>query len=450
MMAQSKILYGIKPLERKAVNDSLALTRRISVTGLGYVGLMIAAEFAKKGKVIGFDINKDRIASLQRGDDINKELSAEVLASTKIEYTTNLSDIEKADFHIIAVPTPLDSTKGPDLSILLAASEMVGKHLKKGDIVVYESSVYPGATEEKCIPILEKASHLVCGKDFGVGYSPERINPADKEHSLASIPKIVSATDEKTLDIIADVYKSIVSAGAYKVSTIRVAEATKVIENIQRDLNISLVNEVALLLHHLNLDSSEVFKAMATKWNALPFRPGLVGGHCIPVNSYYLAHKAKEVGFNPDVILAARRVNEQMPKFLADTAIKKLIQLGVPIKGARIGVFGLTYKENTPDVHDTKIIDVINELKSYATEVLVYDPVADKASAKKLYGIELKHFEDLDNLDAIFIMLAHEQFVRMDPLKLKQILKDKGLIMDVKGILDAKEFEDSSMILWKL
>jgi UDP-N-acetyl-D-galactosamine dehydrogenase len=327
---------------------------------------------------------------------------------------------------------------------------MVGKYLKKGDIVVYESSVYPGATEELCIPLLEKTSYLVCGKDFGVGYSPERINPADKEHNLANIPKLISASDKSTLDIMARVYNSIVKAGAYKLSSIGAAEATKVVENIQRDLNISFMNEVALLLHHLDMDSVEVFKAMRTKWNCLPFKPGLVGGHCIPVNSYYLAHKAEERGFHPEVILAGRHLNEKMPKYIVENTIKKLIHIGKPIKGAKVALFGLSYKENTPDVHDTPTIDILKELKSYDVNLLVHDPQADISSAKKVHGIELCKWEDLTDLDAIIVIVAHDQFVNMDKAKLKKCFKDKGLIIDIKGICDPSEFENSDITLWRL
>lgn len=436
-------------LQNQVPLKSLSFKRKIAVVGMGYVGLMIAAAFGAKNKVIGYDISQKRIDALRAGNDINGELNKEELAKTLIQFTTNSADLEKADFYIIAVPTPLND-KHPDLSMLRTASEMVATYLKKGDIVVYESSVYPGATEEHTIPVLEKTSGLICGKDFGLGYSPERINPADKEHTMANIPKIVSGINEATLNVVAQVYSSIIPAGVHKVSSIRAAEATKVIENIQRDLNISYVNEIAKILHSLNLSSVEIFEAMKTKWNHLPFRPGLVGGHCIPVNSYYLAHVAEESGCYPEMILAARRVNETMPKYVADSTIKELIHLDKQIKGARIGIFGLSYKENTPDVHDTQITNLINELKSFDTEILVYDPVADAGSAKRVHGIDLVSWDDLKDLDAIIIGVAHNEFVTMDKSKLKTLFKGKGLVVDLKGICKSQDFKDSNISLWQL
>lgn len=450
MMPSAKAVLKPKTLDIQAKRQIKQISfRKIAVVGMGYVGLMIASAFGAKNKVLGYDISQERIAALKAGDDVNGELSKQELAYSNIEFSTNPSELQAADFYIIAVPTPL-TDKHPDLRILRAASEMVAKYLKKGDIVVYESSVYPGATEEHSIPILEKISGLVCGKDFGVGYSPERINPADKEHTMATIPKIVSGSDEATLNIIAQVYNSIIPAGVHRVSSIRAAEATKIIENIQRDLNISYVNEVAMILHSLNLSSVEIFEAMKTKWNHLPFRPGLVGGHCIPVNSYYLTHKAEEAGFHPEIILAARRINENMPKYIASEAIKELIHLNKAIKGARIAIFGLSYKENTPDVHDTQITALINELKSYDTEILVYDPVADVDSAKRIHGIDLVSWDKLTNLDAIIIGIGHKEFVTMDKSQLKSLFKNKGLLIDLKGICKTEDFKDSEVKLWQL
>lgn len=424
--------------------------RKISVTGLGYVGLTLAAAFGKKENVIGFDISKRRIAELKKGYDKNGELSSNELTNKKIHYTTNPHELKKANFHIITVLTPVDEDNRPDLSILLAASETVGKELKKGDIVVYESTVYPGATEEKCIPALERASHLICGKDFAVGYSPERINPADKVHTFATIPKIVSGINKKALNTIASVYKKVVKAGVFPVSTIRIAEATKIVENTQRDLNISLINEIAVILHSFGMDSTEVLAAAKTKWNFLPFSPGLVGGHCIGVNSYYLTYKAEEAGYHPDVILAGRRINNYMAKFLAENTVKQLIHQGVQIKGARIAVLGLTYKENFPDLHDSRVIDTIKELKEYDTQVLVHDPIADPAQAKQLYDIDLVSWENLVDVDAVLLMVGHKQYSELDGKKLKKILRKRGLIMDVKGILDAEKFNEKGIVLWKL
>lgn len=424
--------------------------RKISITGLGYVGLTIATAFGQTQKVIGYDKSVTRIAELKSGRDANEEVSAELLKSAHISYTTNPADLKNADFHIISVLTPITSDRQPDFSILLEVSETLGKQLKKGDIVVYESTVYPGATEEKCIPVLEKASHLICGKDFAVGYSPERINPADKIHTFENIIKIISAIDQTTLNIMAEVYASVVKAGVHRVSSIRIAEATKVIENTQRDLNISLINEIALILHSIGMDSFEVIEAARTKWNFLPFRPGLVGGHCIGVNSYYLAHKAEEAGYHPEVIQAGRRINNYMAKFIAETTIKKLIHLGIPIKRARIAVLGLTYKENCPDLHDTRVIDLITELQSYDTEVVVHDPLADYDSAKNQYGIELQCLEDLVGFDALVLAVSHKQYVTLSKTQVQKILHRRGLIIDVKGILDPNNFLDTGITLWRL
>ena len=423
---------------------------KVSVTGLGYVGLMIASAFGTKGKVIGLDKSRVRIEELKKGYDRNGELTAKQLKKNGIQYTTNPHDLRKANFHIIAVPTPIDGGNRPDLSILLSASETVGKELKKGDIVVYESSVYPGATEEKCIPVLEKASHLVCGKDFSVGYSPERINPADKEHILANIPKIVAAINKEALDAISKVYNQIVKVGVYPVSNIQVAEAAKIVENIQRDINISFVNEIALIMHSLGLDSKEVLAAAGTKWNFLPFRPGLVGGHCVSVNSCYLTHCAEENGYHPDMILAGRRVNEQMPKFIADSAIKELIKLDIPIKGARIAVLGLTYKENCPDVHYTRVIDIIKELESYGTTVLIHDPLASHEIARRDLGVELTSWKELQTVDAAIVMVAHNEYIRLKSSDLTDLVKQGGLIMDVKSILNFDELKDLGIKLWRL
>lgn len=425
-------------------------TRKISVTGLGYVGLTIATAFDQNQKIIGYDNSATRIEALKNGHDTNGEISDEQLSNANIDYTSNPEDLKNADFHIIAVLTPVTSDRQPDFSILLEVSEAIGKQLKTGDIVVYESTVYPGATEEKCIPVLEKASHLVCGKDFAVGYSPERINPADKEHTFTNIIKIISAIDEPTLNIMAEVYSSIVKAGVHRVSTIRIAEATKVIENTQRDLNISLINEIALILQSIGMDSFEVLEAARTKWNFLPFKPGLVGGHCIGVNSYYLAHKAEEAGYHPDVIQAGRRVNDYMTKFIAEKTIKKLIHLGIPIKKERIAILGLSYKENCPDLHDTRVIDLIKELKSYDTEVVVHDPIADYQAAKDQYDIELQPFDSLTGFDALIIAVSHKQYAALSTAQFQKILHRHGLLMDVKGILNPNDFINTGITLWRL
>lgn len=427
----------------------LSHDRKISVTGLGYVGLPVAAAFGKTAQVVGFDVNKTRVSELSQHYDRNNDLSESELKSCNILYTSDPQQLKSADFHIVAVPTPINSTKHPDFSFLIDSSKAIGQYLKKGDIVVYESTVYPGATEEVCVPELEKASNLICGTDFTVGYSPERINPGDKEHTFTTTKKIVSGQDKKTLDIIAQVYGSVVDAGVYPVSSIKVAEAAKVIENTQRDLNISLINEIALILHKLNIDTQEVLAAAKTKWNFLPFQPGLVGGHCIGVDPYYLTHKAQEVGYYPDVILAGRRINDMMGKFIAEQTVKKLIQLGTPIKRARVAVLGVTFKENSPDTRNSRVFDVIKELKSYDTEVLVYDPVAHPQTLKD-QGITPVKLDELKDLDAIIIAVSHNQFSDINKEQFKTLLNNRGLIMDVKGILDLKKFKDTGISIWRL
>lgn len=424
--------------------------RKISVIGLGYVGLTIAHAFGRQNPVVGYDKSPERINDLINYYDKNHELSKEDLDSTKIEYTTDPSDIKKADFHICAVLTPINKDKIPDLSILLEATEMIAKNLKKGDIVVYESTVYPGATEEKCIPLLEKVSGMKCGLDFNVGYSPERINPSDKEHVFDNIIKIVSATNKETLDVIADVYKSVISAGVFPVSTIKVAEATKVIENTQRDLNISLMNEVALILHHLGMDSTEVISALKTKWNHLSFTPGLVGGHCIGINSYYLTYKAESMGYHPQVIQAGRRTNDYIPKFLAETAIKLLIHLDKPVHKAKIVIMGLAYKENCPDLADSRVPEIIQNLLPYDVNVLVHDPYVDPNLAQRMYGIDLVKWESLKNVDAMIITAGHDAFANTTVQQFLSVFNKKGLIIDVKNVLKDHDFQDTGVTVWKL
>jgi UDP-N-acetyl-D-galactosamine dehydrogenase len=414
------------------------------------VGLVIATTFGQIQKIIGYDNNPSRINELKNAYDRNQEVSTEYLNSANIEYTTNPDDLKKANFHIVTVLTPIDFTNRPDISILLNVTEIIGRQLKKGDIVVFESTVYPGATEEKCIPILERASKLICGKDFSVGYSPERINPSDKEHVFTNIIKIIAATDIKTLDIIESVYTQVIHAGVYRVSSIRVAEAAKVIENTQRDVNISLINEIALILQVLGMDSTEVITATQTKWNALPFRPGLVGGHCIGVNSIYLTYKAEEAGYYPALIQAGRRVNDHMAKFIVEKTIKNLIALNVPINKARVAILGFTYKENCPDVHNTRVFDVVNELLSYGTQVFVNDPIANKDTVKDLYDIDLTAWEELTSIDAILIVVAHNYYMEVDKQQLKGMIRKPGLILDIKNVLSPNEFKNTGITIWRL
>jgi UDP-N-acetyl-D-glucosamine/UDP-N-acetyl-D-galactosamine dehydrogenase len=433
-----------------AYKNNNSHAREIAIIGLGYVGLTLALHFGRQQKIIAFDKNEERIITLKKNYDWNGEFDEKELAKTHVHYTSHPTDLKKADFYIIAVPTPITATKQPDFGPLIEASKLVGKFLKPGDIVVYESTVYPGATEERCIPILEKSSKLQNGSDFTIGYSPERINPGDKEHTFLNTVKIISAQDEHTLAMIGKVYKSIIKVGVYPVSSIRVAEAVKVIENTQRDLNISLINEIAIILHKLDIDTLEVLKAAETKWNFLPFRPGFVGGHCIGVDPYYLTYKAQEVGYYPEVILSGRRINEGMGKFIAERTIKKLIQLNAHVKRSRIAVFGLTYKENCKDLRNTRVVDLIHELLSYGVETLVYDPIAPREIAEKEYGIHLSPWQELKDLDAIVLAVPHQEFVAMDSNIMKELLNHRGLIMDVKGILDVNEFHNTGITLWRL
>ncbi|AEW51119.1 TPA: nucleotide sugar dehydrogenase [Legionella pneumophila] len=428
----------------------MCLKRRIVMMGLGYVGLTLAVALGKITRVIAYDKNSSRISELKNGQDRNLEVEDDALAVSDLLLTSDPKELENGDFYIIAVPTPLNKNRQVDFSMLFEATKLVGKCLKKGDIVVYESSVYPGATEEQCIPLLEKSSKLICGESFSVGYSPERINPSDQEHVLQNIVKIVSATDGDTLNIISEVYNSIINAGVFPVSSIRVAEAAKVIENAQRDINIGFINDIAVMLHHLGIDTAEVIQAMKTKWNYIPFQPGLVGGHCIGINSYYLMHKAEEIGYYSNLIMAGRQINESIAKFIAEQTIKQLIRQGSPVKRARIAILGLTYKENCSDLRDTRVIDIIRELQSYDTELFIHDPIADAVAAKKHYGIELQSWENLNDLDAMIFTVSHQYYLTMDRHEIKNKLNWHGLIMDVKEIFNYEEFKDTGILLWRL
>ncbi len=426
------------------------MDRKISVVGLGYVGLPVAVAFGKKHTVIGFDVNQNRIKELAGGQDSTLEVEPEELASTDIHFTATASDLQKADFHIVAVPTPINDSNQPDLTPLLKASKTVGGQIKTGDIVVFESTVYPGATEEDCVPILEAESGLKAGKDFTVGYSPERINPGDKEHTFTKITKVVSGQDQVTLDIVAEVYSSVVTAGVHKAPSIKAAEAAKVIENTQRDLNIALMNELAIIFRRMGIDTLDVLEAAGTKWNFLPFRPGLVGGHCIGVDPYYLTHKAQKVGYHPDVILAGRRTNDSMGRYIVSEAVKQLMLAGVAIKGCRVAVLGLTFKEDCPDLRNSRVVDIIEELKTYHIDVSVHDPMADSEEAKEEYQVDLCSYESLNNLDAIILATAHRQFKALPVSDLKEKLNPNGIIFDVKGILDRDDCAAAKLPLWRL
>jgi UDP-N-acetyl-D-glucosamine/UDP-N-acetyl-D-galactosamine dehydrogenase len=423
----------------------------IAVVGLGYVGLPLAVEFGKKFRTIGFDLSQPKIDAYKRFEDPTGEVSADQLKSaTKLEVTTDPKALSEADFIVVAVPTPVDDARKPDFSPLVGSSTSVGKHLKRGAIVVYESTVYPGATEEVCIPILEKMSGLKWKKDFNVGYSPERINPGDKERTLTKIVKIVSGDTPETLEKVAEVYSSVITAGVYKASSIAVAEAAKVIENTQRDLNIALMNELAVVFDKLGLDTIEVLKAAGTKWNFLPFRPGLVGGHCIGVDPYYLTFKAEMVGYHPDVILAGRRINDSMGKFIAERTVKTMIASGISIKGAHVNVLGLTFKENCPDLRNSKVIDVIRELQSYGVHVHVHEPIGEADEAKHEYGVTLESWEQLPQADAMVVAVSHKEFLEMSMPTIATKLKKGGVFTDVKSSFDPKALEGAGFKVWRL
>jgi len=412
----------------------------ISITGLGYVGLPLAVAFATKYKVIGFDINSERIKELKNNYDRTLEVNKEALEEVKenIIYTSNLEDLKKANIHIVTVPTPIDKHKNPDLTPLIMASRSVGRILKKGDIVIYESTVYPGCTEEVCVPELERESGLKFNKDFFVGYSPERINPGDKEHTVTKIKKVTSGSTPEIAKEIDELYKSIITAGTHLASSIKVAEAAKVIENSQRDINIAFVNELALIFDKLGIDTLDVLEAAGTKWNFLPFKPGLVGGHCIGVDPYYLAYKAKEIGYHPEIILAGRRTNDNMGIFVANKVVKLMIQKGHTIKGSKVLVLGITFKENCPDIRNSRVIDVIRELKEFGINVDVYDPWADKKEVKREYGLDLLQITNnqlpITNYDGIILAVAHKEFRKIED-KLKE-KKDSQVIYDIKGFFD--------------
>lgn len=424
--------------------------RIVSLVGLGYVGLPAAIAFSHKHSCIGFDINKERILELKKGIDKTKEVTSKELLDSKVNFTNDINELKKADFFIVAVPTPVDDAHVPDLIPLEKASATVAKALKKGDIVVYESTVYPGVTEEICVPILEKESGLKYKEDFTVGYSPERINPGDKERSFTSIKKLVSGSDENTLDIIAKVYGSVITAGVFKVESIKVAEAAKVIENTQRDLNIALMNELAIIFDRMEIDTNEVLNAAGTKWNFLPFKPGLVGGHCIGVDPYYLTYKAEKMGYIPQVIQSGRRINDNMGRFIARKGIKLLIKKGFNMQNLQAIVLGFTFKEDCPDVRNTKVIDLIRELEDYNGKVFTCDPVADMYEAKHEYKIDFTDFDKLPSVPLLIVAVAHEVFKKIDLDKLLAKVTPKGVILDVKSILPKKEIIARGYNIWRL
>lgn len=423
---------------------------KISLVGLGYVGMPIAVAFSKKVDVIGFDVNEAKINLYKNGIDPTNEVGNEAIKNCTVEFTCDETKLKEAKFHIVAVPTPVRDDHTPDLSPVEGASHIVGRNLTKGSIVVYESTVYPGVTEEICIPILEEESGLKCGVDFKVGYSPERINPGDKVHRLETITKIVSGMDEESLEEIAKVYELVVDAGVYKAESIKVAEAAKVIENSQRDINIAFMNELSIIFNKMGIDTLSVLKAAGTKWNFLKFYPGLVGGHCIGVDPYYLTYKAEQEGYHSQVILSGRRINDDMGKYVAESTVKNMIKAGKNIRNAKVGVLGFTFKENCPDTRNTKIIDIVKELNEYGIQPIVVDPVADADEAEKLYGIKFQAMEDLNELDSLIIATSHEEFKALKIKDFDQMFKDEKILVDVKGILDRKEYESAGYCYWRL
>jgi UDP-N-acetyl-D-galactosamine dehydrogenase len=425
--------------------------KTVAVVGLGYVGLPLAVEFGKRMATIGYDLNEAKLASYRRCQDPTGGTGEDDLrAASKLKYSSDPADMAPADFIIVSVPTPVDDAHQPDFSPLHSACELIAPHMKKGAIVIFESTVYPGATEEECIPVLEKSSGMRWMQDFHVGYSPERINPGDKEHTLTTIKKVVSGDDASTLETVAQLYELIVKAGVCRTSSIKAAEAAKVIENTQRDLNIALMNELAIIFHKLGIDTLEVLEAAGTKWNFLPFRPGLVGGHCIGVDPYYLTQKAERMGYHPEVILAGRRINDGMGKYIAEQTIKQIIQAGHSVNGSHVIVMGITFKEDCPDSRNTRVIDVVNELKSYGVKVSVHDPVADADEARHEYGIELHSWESLPKAKAIVAAVAHKPFLGMGMDEYMKKLERGGCFIDVKSRFNAKTFTDAGMHVWRL
>lgn len=424
---------------------------KLAVIGLGYVGLPLAVAFARETDVIGYDANEGKIQSYKEGTDATKEVGDEAVRESGIRFTSDPSCLKEAKFLVVAVPTPIREDRTPDLSPVESATRTVGRNLTQGAVVVYESTVYPGVTEDVCVPILEAESGLACGRDFKVGYSPERINPADKEHVLANITKIVSGMDAETLDTVADVYGLVALAGVYRAESIKVAEAAKVIENSQRDINIAFMNELSVIFHKMGIDTKAVLEAAGTKWNFLDFRPGLVGGHCIGVDPYYLTHKAEQLGYHSQVILAGRRINDGMGKYVAEHIVKGLIRCGKTIKGSRVAVLGFAFKENCQDTRNTKVIDIIRELGEYGVEVTVADDVADAREARRLYGIDVVRLEDMGKSDAVAVCVQHDIFRGLTPGWFGGLYEgSQKLLFDLKGMYDRQEFINAGYYYWRL
>ena len=435
-------------LYQKIVNRE----EKISLVGLGYVGMPIAVSFSKKVDVIGFDVNKAKIDLYKNGIDPTKEVGDEAIKNCAVDFTSDPERLREAKFHIVAVPTPVNSDHTPDLTPVEGASHILGKYLTKGSIVVYESTVYPGVTEDVCIPILEAESGLKCGEDFKIGYSPERINPGDKVHRLETIVKIVSGMDEETLEEVANVYELVVEAGVHRAESIKVAEAAKVIENSQRDINIAFMNELSIIFNKMGIDTKAVLEAAGTKWNFLKFFPGLVGGHCIGVDPYYLTYKAEQMGYHSQIILSGRRINDDMGKYVTESLVKKLIAADVPVKSAKVAILGFTFKENCPDTRNTRIIDIVNELAEYGITPVIADPVADKGEALHEYGMEFADMDTIRDMDAVILAVAHDEFssLTLEDMAKFYSCEHKKVLLDIKGLLNRKEYEAAGYEYWRL
>lgn len=431
----------------------LAGEEKLSLVGLGYVGMPIAVAFARKIKVIGYDLNGKKIELYKAGIDPTREVGDDTIRQTAVEFTADETKLKEAKFHIVAVPTPVNDDHTPDLTPVEGASRILGRNLSRGSIVVFESTVYPGVTEEICVPILEKESGLKCGVDFKIGYSPERINPGDQVHRLETIVKIVSGMDEETLGTIAKVYELVVEAGVYRADSIRVAEAAKVIENSQRDINIAFMNELSIIFNKMGIDTRSVLEAAGTKWNFLPFFPGLVGGHCIGVDPYYLTYKAEQMGYHSQVILAGRRINDDMGRYVAENVVKNLIRANVAVKTAKVAILGFTFKENCPDTRNTKVIDIVRELREYGIDPVIVDETADRDEAGRLYGVQLKDRSAITDVDALIVAVAHKEFMDLDKAGIDACFRsgnEKKVLVDVKGILDRKTYLNEDYIYWRL
>lgn len=435
----------------KLYEDLVNKREKLSLIGLGYVGMPIAVAFAKKINVIGFDLNEKKIELYKKGIDPTHEVGNEIISKTTVEFTADETKLREAKFHIVAVPTPVNDDHTPDLSPIEGASTILGRNLTKGSVVVFESTVYPGVTEDICVPILEKESGLKCGAEFKIGYSPERINPGDKIHRLETITKIVSGIDEETLECVAKVYELVVGAGVHRAESIKIAEAAKVIENSQRDINIAFMNELSIIFNKMGIDTKSVLKAAETKWNFLKFYPGLVGGHCIGVDPYYLTYKAEMMGYHSQVILSGRRINDNMGKFVAENCVKNLIAVDKAVKGAKVAILGFTFKENCPDTRNTKIIDIVNELQEYGITPIIADPEADADEAKHLYGIEFVDVSTIKDMDVVILAVAHTEFCDFTIADMNKLFgRGRKVLLDIKGLLNRNEYQEAGYSYWRL